>query len=69
LFLANLQKAVSSIKADTKTIELNGLFAIVSERENVPRGFARKVATLFQINDDGLIERIYFVMALPKLTG
>jgi RNA polymerase sigma-70 factor, ECF subfamily len=67
LFLANLLRAVSGFKANTKTIELNGLFAVVSEREKVSHGFAPKVATLFQINDDGLIERIYFVMASHKL--
>jgi RNA polymerase sigma-70 factor (ECF subfamily) len=67
LFLANLLKAVSGLKATTRRAEMNGLFGLASEREGVPRGFAPKVTTLFQINEDGLIERIYFVMASRKL--
>jgi hypothetical protein len=50
-------------------VELNGLFGVMTERDNPPPGYAKKVATLFQINNDGLIERIYFVMASRKLVA
>ena len=69
LFLSNLFKATSGLPSKTQIVELNGLFGVATERENVPPGYAKKIATLFQINDDGLIERIYFVMASRKLTA
>jgi hypothetical protein len=40
---------------------------VATERDNAPDGYAKKLVTLFQINDDGLIERIYFVLASRKL--
>ncbi|HEY9403077.1 MAG TPA: sigma-70 family RNA polymerase sigma factor [Pyrinomonadaceae bacterium] len=69
LMLANLFKATVGFTSKTRLVELNGLFAVATERENVPPGLAKKLATLFQLNDEGLIERIYFVMASRKLTG
>lgn len=68
LMLTNLFKATADLASKTQVVELNGLFAVATDRENAPHGFARKLATLFQINDEGLIERIYFVMASRKLT-
>lgn len=69
LFLSNLFKTTAEFRSQTRTIELNGLFAIASERATAPPGYAKRVATLFQLNDDGLIERIYFVMASRKLAA
>jgi RNA polymerase sigma-70 factor (ECF subfamily) len=69
LFLSKLFAAAADIPSRTTAVELNGLFAIVSERESAPPGVARRVVTLFQANDDGLIERIYFVLATRKLTA
>lgn len=68
LFLANLFKATSSINAQTKVVELNGLFGFAIERENPPLGVAPKVAILFEPNEENLIGRIYFVLASRKLT-
>jgi hypothetical protein len=42
-------------------------FAVVTEREDAPPGYAGKLVTLFQLDGEGLIERIYFVMASRKL--
>ncbi|HEX8457026.1 MAG TPA: sigma-70 family RNA polymerase sigma factor [Pyrinomonadaceae bacterium] len=69
LMLSNLLKATAGFTATTRRVELNGLFAVTTERENAPPGYAQKLATLFQLNDEGLIERIYFVMASRKLTA
>jgi RNA polymerase sigma-70 factor (ECF subfamily) len=69
LMLSKLFRATAGLTSTTRLVELNGLFAVATERENVPPGLAKKLATLFQINDEGLIERIYFVMASRKLTG
>ena len=69
LFLSKLFAAAADIPSRTKAVELNGMFARVSERESAPHGFARRVVALFQTNDDGLIERIYFVLATRKLTA
>jgi RNA polymerase sigma-70 factor (ECF subfamily) len=69
LFLSNLFRAGAEFPAKTTVIELNGLFGIATEREAAPAGFAKKVAALFQLNEDGLIERIYFVLASRKLTA
>lgn len=68
LMLSKLFAATANFTSKTQIVELNGLFAVVTEREEAPPGFANKVATLFQINDEGLIERIYFVLASRKLT-
>jgi len=68
LFLANLFKLTAGIETQQKVVELNGLFAVTTERTNAPEGYAPRVASLFQLNDEGLIERIYFVMASRKLT-
>jgi RNA polymerase sigma-70 factor (ECF subfamily) len=69
LMLSNLYKATAGLTSKSRVVELNGLFAVATERENAPPGLAKKLATLFQLNDEGLIERIYFVMASRKLTG
>src|SRR5687768_4535831 len=69
LFLSNLIKGTAAIEAQTRLGELNGLFALTTERTNAPKGLAPKVVSLFQLDDDGLIERIYFVMASRKLTA
>jgi RNA polymerase sigma-70 factor (ECF subfamily) len=66
--LSNLFKATAAFSSKTRVVELNGLFAVATERENAPHGYAGKLATLFQLDGDGLIERIYFVMASRKLT-
>lgn len=67
LLLSNLFKASESFDSKSRAVELNGLYAVATERENVPHGYAARLATLFQLNDEGLIERIYFVMASRKL--
>ncbi|HWT03976.1 MAG TPA: sigma-70 family RNA polymerase sigma factor [Pyrinomonadaceae bacterium] len=67
VMLANLWKATAAFDSKTRVVELNGLFAVATERENVPPGYAGKLATLFEINDESLIEHIYFVMASRKL--
>jgi RNA polymerase sigma-70 factor (ECF subfamily) len=69
LFLANLSKLTAGIEAQKKVVELNGLFAVTIERANAPDGYAPRVAALYQLNEEGLIERIYFVMASRKLTA
>lgn len=69
LFLSNLLQGTSSFTSRTRAVELNGLFAIATERDNAPAGYAKKVATLFQINDEGRIDGIYFVMASRKLAA
>ena len=69
LFLSKLFAAASDIPSRTEAVELNGMFAIVTEREAAPPGFAGRVVTLFQADDDGLIERIYFVLATRKLAA
>jgi len=67
LMLTNLLKGTAGFVSKTRAVELNGLFAVATEREGVPPGLAPKLATLFQLNDEGLIERIYFVLAPRKL--
>ncbi|HEU4510414.1 MAG TPA: sigma-70 family RNA polymerase sigma factor [Pyrinomonadaceae bacterium] len=69
LFLSNLLNATSAFTSRTRALEMNGLFAMATERDNAPAGYAKKVATLFQINDEGQINRIYFVMASRKLAA
>jgi RNA polymerase sigma-70 factor (ECF subfamily) len=69
LMLTNLLRATAGLVSETRAVELNGLFAVETDREHAPRGLAPKVVTLFQLNADGLIERIYFVMAPRKLTA
>lgn len=69
LMLSKLLKATASFDSTTRAVELNGLFGVTTERDNAPPGYAKKVATLFQINDEGLIERIYFVLASRKLAA
>jgi RNA polymerase sigma-70 factor, ECF subfamily len=67
LMLSNLSRATAGFNSKNRAVELNGMFAVATERENAPPGFAGKLATLFQLDDEGLIERIYFVMASRKL--
>jgi hypothetical protein len=50
-----------------RAVELNGLYGVAAERENHPTGFAGRLVTLFQLDGEGSIERIYFVMASRKL--
>jgi RNA polymerase sigma-70 factor (ECF subfamily) len=57
VMLSNLMKATASFESTTRAVELNGLFGVTTERDNAPPGYARRVATLFQINNNGLIER------------
>lgn len=67
LLLSNLFKATAGFTSKSRVVELNGLFAVATERENAPPGYAGKLAMLFQLDGEGLIERIYFVMASRKL--
>jgi RNA polymerase sigma-70 factor, ECF subfamily len=67
LLLSKLHRATEGLDAKSRAVELNGLFGVATERKGAPPGFAGKVATLFQLNDEGLIERVYFVMASRKL--
>lgn len=67
LLLSNLFKATEGFSSKSRVVELNGLYAVATERENAPPGYAGRLATLFQLNGEGLIERIYFVMASRKL--
>jgi hypothetical protein len=69
LMLSNLFRATAGFNSKTRAVELNGLFAVATEREDAPQGYARRVATLFQLDGEGLIEHIYFVMASRKLTA
>ncbi|HEX8558220.1 MAG TPA: sigma-70 family RNA polymerase sigma factor [Pyrinomonadaceae bacterium] len=69
LFLSKLFRASAGLRSRSAALELNGLYAIATEREDAPRGVAGRVVTLFEVNDDGLIHRIYFVMATRKLSG
>lgn len=69
LFLSKLVQGTAGVPSQTRVMELNGLFAVTTEREHAPEGYARKLATLFQIDDEGLIERIYFVLASRKLVA
>ena len=68
VFLSHLAKGTSELDTRTRFVELNGTFAITGSRDDAPDGYAKKLATLFQINDDGLIDRIYFVLASRKLS-
>ena len=67
LFLSRLFGAAAGMESRRKVVELNGLFAVASEVEGAPAGVAPRAATLFQLNEEGLIERIYFVLASRKL--
>ena len=67
--LSKLWQATAAFESQTRVVELNGLFGVMNEREHAPKGFAPKVATLFQLDDEGLIERVYFVMAPRKLAA
>jgi RNA polymerase sigma factor (sigma-70 family) len=69
LMLSNLFKATAGFASKSRVVELNGLYAVATEREGAPPGYAGKLATLFQLDGEGLIERIYFVMASRKLTA
>lgn len=68
VFLSHLAKGASELNTKTRFVELNGTFAMTGTRDDAPDGYAKKLATLFQINDDGLIDRIYFVLASRKLS-
>ena len=68
LMLSKLFKGAAAYASKSRAVELNGLYAVTTEREHAPPGYAGKLATLFQLNGEGLIERIYFVMATRKLT-
>ena len=67
LLLSKVHRATAGFNSKSRVVELNGLFGVATEREDAPPGFAGKVATLFQLDGEGLIERIYFVMASRKL--
>ena len=69
LLLSNLFKATAGFTSKSRVVELNGLYAVSTERADAPPGFAGRVATLFQLDGEGLIERIYLVMASRKLTA
>jgi RNA polymerase sigma-70 factor (ECF subfamily) len=68
-FLSKLVTGTNELRSRTRAVEMNGLFAVTTERDDAPQGYAKKVVTLFQLNDDGLIERIYFVLASRKLAA
>lgn len=68
VFLSHLAKGASELNTKTRFVELNGTFAMTGSRDDAPDGYAKKLVTLFQINDDGLIDRIYFVLASRKLS-
>jgi RNA polymerase sigma factor (sigma-70 family) len=68
LLLSKLTKAAESFDSKSRVVELNGLYGVVTERENAPPGFAGKLVTMFQLGEDGLVGRIYFVMASRKLS-
>lgn len=68
VFLSHLAKGASELNTKTRFVELNGTFAMTGTRDDAPDGYAKKLVTLFQINDDGLIDRIYFVLASRKLS-
>jgi RNA polymerase sigma-70 factor (ECF subfamily) len=67
LMLTNLFKVAAATASRSRAVELNGLYGVATERESPPPGFAGKLVTLFQLDGEGLIERIYFVMASRKL--
>lgn len=67
LFLEKLFRAAGAFPGATRAVELNGTFGFAVEREGVPPGFARRLAMLFQLDEEGLIERVYFVLASRKL--
>ncbi|HLM58460.1 MAG TPA: sigma-70 family RNA polymerase sigma factor [Pyrinomonadaceae bacterium] len=67
LLLSKLFRATAGFTSKSRAVELNGLYAVATEREDAPPGYAGKLATLFQLDGEGLIERIYFVMASRKL--
>jgi RNA polymerase sigma-70 factor (ECF subfamily) len=67
VFLGNLFRLGAELPHRRKTVELNGIFGVATERENAPEGYAPRIATMFQLNDEGLIERVYFQMASRKL--
>jgi RNA polymerase sigma-70 factor (ECF subfamily) len=69
LMLSNLFKVAAGTASRSRAVELNGLYGVATERENPPPGFAGRLVTLFQLDGEGLIERIYFVMASRKLKG
>ena len=69
LFLSRLVQAGISIEEQTRIVELNGVFALITERSNAPDGVAPKRAALFELDNDGLIRRMYFVLAPQKLTA
>ena len=56
VFLSNVVRGATEATSRSRALELNGLFALTTERDGAPQGYARKIATLFQLNDDGLIE-------------
>jgi len=67
LMLSKIYKAAAGTASKSRAVELNGLYGVATERENPPPGFAGRLVTLFQLNAEGLIEGIYFVMASRKL--
>ena len=69
VFLSRLVQAGMGIEEQTHIVELNGLFALITERTDAPEGVAPKRASLFELDDDGLIRRMYFVLAPRKLTA
>ena len=66
--LAMLDDAVC-VEEQTRVVELNGVFALITERSDAPHGVAPKRASLFELDDDRLIQRMYFVLASRKLTA
>ena len=69
VFLSRLVQGGIGLDEQTRVVELNGLFALITERANAPEGIAPKRASLFELDDDGLIRRMYFVLASRKLTA
>ena len=45
LFLSKLVQGTAGVPSHTRAMELNGLFAVTTEREYAPEGYARKLVT------------------------
>ena len=69
LFLSRLVQAGIGIEEQTRLVELNGVFALITERSDAPDGVAPRRASLFELDNEGLIRRMYFVLASQKLTA
>lgn len=69
LFNLRVRKQIANIKVSYAWRMLNGTPAIIAEYPQVPKQYAKRVVTLFDIDADGRIKRIHNVMATGKLTA